>query len=150
MEAEKKDEPPTVKQAFAARLTAFRKGAEKDSFWRGLNLNAAKMGRYENNKEAPSIEKIVEICEKTRLSPNWLLMGLEPEKLSGKDFRAQELKPPPDEKEVYDVITSRERGDDSPTGGHDNRGKGKAKKARLSAVPARGNKGDPDNGKKQS
>ena len=67
-----------TKKLFAARLKEFRNGAEKDGFWRGLGLNAAKMGRYENEKEAPSIAKIVEICEKTKLSPNWLLMGLAP------------------------------------------------------------------------
>ena len=72
-----------LRARFAARLTEFRGRAEKDGFWRGYDLNPAKMGRYENQKEAPSLEKIIEICEKTRLSPNWLLMGSEPQKLSG-------------------------------------------------------------------
>jgi len=71
----------SAKKDFAARLTRFRDGAEKDGFCRAYNLNAAKMGRYENERESPSLEKIAEICEKTRLSANWLLLGIPPESL---------------------------------------------------------------------
>ena len=58
-----------TKKDFAARLTEFRDGAKKDAFWRSYNLNAAKMGRYENHKEAPSLEKIIEICDELGIDP---------------------------------------------------------------------------------
>jgi len=71
-----------IKKDFAARLTRLRNNAEKDAFWRGYDLNPAKMGRYENRKEAPSLEKIIDICEKLDVSPTWLLLGKGRQKLS--------------------------------------------------------------------
>lgn len=66
-----------LRKAIGARLTRWREdrgGEQKKAFWPQYGLDHAKMGRYENAKETPSPEKIVEICRKTGMSADYLLL----------------------------------------------------------------------------
>lgn len=65
-----------LRRAIGARLSEIRGAEDKKSFWPRYKLDAAKMGRYENAKEIPTVEKLVEICEAIDISPTWLLFGL--------------------------------------------------------------------------
>ena len=71
-----------IMQRLSRFLSRLRNGEERNNFWLSLKLNPAKMGRFENKRETPSLGKLIEICNKTHLSANWVLLGKGPEYLT--------------------------------------------------------------------
>lgn len=72
-----------LRRAIGHRLRRWREekgGDQKKAFWPQYGLDYVKMGRYENGRETPSPEKIVEICQKTGISTDYLLLGKKPKK----------------------------------------------------------------------
>lgn len=64
-----------LRQLIGARLSEIRGKKEKKYFWPEHGLDPAQMGRYENAKEIPSLEKLYDICAKCDISPTWLIFG---------------------------------------------------------------------------
>jgi len=98
---------PAIARMIGERLRAIRKeSGDNLQYFIGRmkagGLIVPKRNRYENGKECPSTEKIIDICEHLKISADWLLLGfvhsahdLKALAISGLVQLVQEQKPRP-------------------------------------------------------
>ena len=74
-----------ISERLGSYLRKLRDGREKNAFYLSLGLNPAKLGRLENSAECPSLLRLIQLCEKTGVSANWVLCGVGPQTMTPAD-----------------------------------------------------------------
>lgn len=73
---------PKLREAIARKFREWRGSETLAHFLQRHGLGATKWNRYENAKETPSLEKLIEIFQTVDISPTWLLLDRGRRKLS--------------------------------------------------------------------
>lgn len=66
---------PNLRRQIGEKLRELRAGTPLNAFLARHRLDVPRWNRYENFQETPSPEKIVEICQRLKVSSDWLLLG---------------------------------------------------------------------------